>query len=58
MSNPTPRKPRPKPEDYGYESQDGSGEHGEGGWCIEGGEEAYDAGVSQWEAENINEPTP
>ena len=50
---------KPKPEDYGYEPRDGFGEHGEGGWCIEGGEEAYDAALAQWEAtQTQTEETP
>ena len=41
-------KPDPRP--YGWQDANGIGE--ESGWMVEGGEEAYLAAMSTWEAKN------
>jgi hypothetical protein len=42
---------KPKPKDFGYEPANPSfGE--EGGWTIEGGEEAYELALEEWRSEN------
>lgn len=38
---------KPNPKDYGWEEPTPLDP---GGWCIEGGEEAYDAACERWEA--------
>lgn len=40
------RHERPSPEKYGYES---SGLENQGGWTIEGGEDAYKKALSEWQ---------
>jgi len=48
---------KPKPKDFGYEPANPNlGE--EGGWLIEGGEEAYEAALAEWEKQQGPKHTP
>jgi hypothetical protein len=47
----TQQTSRPQPEDYGWEGRD-SFDGSNNGWCIEGGEEAYEAALEAWEKAN------
>ncbi|MBD1207494.1 MAG: hypothetical protein H9535_03635 [Ignavibacteria bacterium] len=40
---------KPNPKDFGYEGQNHFED--EGGWTLEGGEEAYTEALAQWEAQ-------
>jgi hypothetical protein len=49
-------KIKPKPIDYGYRP---SGLEEEGGWVIEGGEEAYKKALSEWDMKrSCDAPNP
>jgi hypothetical protein len=48
---------KPKPKDFGYEPANPNlGE--EGGWTIEGGEEAYETALAEWEKQQGPKHTP